>query len=146
MKCTLLCPTVVHSHHSLSPFSPFTGAIQQRVFVHGANDFEGCITLSMRFRWHSEGSGCVSCRRCRRHRHQPCINTMIEESHLTTLLYLDVSKGVQCVGNGAVLELKQNSSVTSCRQTRFSQPTSRQATRRTSSCALQNAWPECLTP
>ena len=28
MKCTLLfCPTVVHSHHSLSPFSPFTGAI-----------------------------------------------------------------------------------------------------------------------
>ena len=25
MKCTLLCPAVVHSHHS--PFSPFTGAI-----------------------------------------------------------------------------------------------------------------------
>ncbi|XRB11499.1 hypothetical protein RI054_02g13320 [Pseudoscourfieldia marina] len=26
-KCTLLYPAVVHSHHSLSPFSPFTGAI-----------------------------------------------------------------------------------------------------------------------
>ena len=27
MKCALLCPAVVHSHHSLSPFSAFTGAI-----------------------------------------------------------------------------------------------------------------------
>ena len=26
-KFTLLYPAVVHSHHSLSPFSPFTGAI-----------------------------------------------------------------------------------------------------------------------
>ena len=47
------------------PFTPFTFTIQPihrchslRVFVHGAGDFEGCITLSGRFRWLSEVSGC----------------------------------------------------------------------------------------
>ena len=46
------------------PFTPFTFTIQPihrchslRVFVHGAGDFEGCITLSGRFRWLSEVSG-----------------------------------------------------------------------------------------
>ena len=65
-------PEIPHSvmklHCTLSsgcPFTSFTFTIQSihrchslRVFVHGAGDFEGCITLSGRFRKRSEGSGC----------------------------------------------------------------------------------------
>ena len=32
MKLHFICPTVVHSHHSRSPFSPFTGAIHCAFF------------------------------------------------------------------------------------------------------------------
>jgi len=73
------------------PFTPFTAA---RFFVHGADDFEETVG-----RGRAPLATC--CRCCRRHRHQPCNNTMAEESH-----YLEVCKGVQFVGKGAVLELR----------------------------------------
>ena len=60
--------SVMKLHISLSngrTFTSFTSIIQPihrchslRVFVHGAGDFEGCITLSGSFRKRSEGSGC----------------------------------------------------------------------------------------
>ena len=107
-KCTLLCSAVVHSHHSLSPFSAFTGAIHSlRAFVHGAGDFEGCITLSGRFRWLSEVSGCdlfslMSLPA------PPTVHQHVDSRvALTTLpAARGVSRGVQRVGKGAVLELR----------------------------------------
>ena len=96
------------------PFTSFTFTIQPihrchslRVFVHGAGDFEGCITLSGRFRWRSEGSGCdlfslmPSPAPPTVHQHDDSRVT------LTTLPAARVvSRGVQRVGKGAVLELK----------------------------------------
>ena len=109
-------------HISLSngrPFTSFTFTIQPihrchslRVFVHGAGDFEGCITLSGRFRWRSEGSGCdlfslmSSPSPPTVHQHDDSRVT------LTTLPAARVvSKGVQRVGKGAVLELRLQSCI-----------------------------------
>ena len=109
-------------HISLSngrPFTSFTFTIQPihrchslRVFVHGAGDFEGCITLSGRFRWLSEVSGCdlfslmPSPAPPTVHQHDDSRVT------LTTLPAARVvSRGVQRVGKGAVLELRLQSCI-----------------------------------
>ena len=104
------------------PFTPFIFTIQPihrchslRVFVHGAGDFEGCITLSVRFRWRSEGSGfdLFSLMSLPSpptvHQHDDSRVT------LTTLPAARVvSRGVQRVGKGAVLELRLQSCI--CKQ------------------------------
>ena len=88
MKCTLLCPAVVRSHHSLSPFSPFTGAIHctflyiAQVISKFVSLYQGAFVGVVR----SPDATCFRC--CHRHRHQPCINTMTQGSHLTSLLYV----------------------------------------------------------
>ena len=101
------------------PFTPFTFTIQPihrchslRVFVHCAGDFEGCITLSGRFRWLSEVSGCdlfsllSSPSPPTVHQHDDSRVT------LTTLPAARVvSRGVQRVGKGAVLELRLQSCI-----------------------------------
>ena len=101
------------------PFTSFTFTIQPihrchslRVFVHGAGDFEGCITLSGRFRKRSEGSGCdlfslmSSPAPPTVHQHDDSRVT------LTTLPAARVvSKGVHRVGKGDVLELRLQSCV-----------------------------------
>ena len=109
-------------HFSLSngrPFTSFTFTIQPihrchslRVFVHCGGDFEGCITLSGRFRWRSEGSGCdlFSLMSLSSpptvHQHDDSRVT------LTTLPAARVvSRGVQRVGKGAVLELRLQSCI-----------------------------------
>ena len=104
------------------PFTPFTFTIQPihrchslRVFVHGAYDFEGCITLNFiraLFVWRSEVSGCdlfsfMS---------SPAPPTMHQHDDsrvtLTTLPAARVvSRGVQFVGKGAVLELRLQSCI-----------------------------------
>ena len=106
-------------HISLSngrPFTSFTFTIQPihrchslRVFVHCAGDFEGCITLSGRFRWRSEGSGCdlfslmPSPAPPTVHQHDDSRVT------LTTLPAARVvSRGVQRVGKGDVLVASAN--------------------------------------
>ena len=114
--------SVMKLHISLSngrPFTSFTFTIQPihrchslRVFVHCAGDFEGCITLSGRFRWRSEGSGCdlfslmPSPAPPTVHQHDDSRVT------LTTLPAARVvSRGVQRVGKGAVLELRLQSCI-----------------------------------
>ena len=106
------CPAVVHSHHSLSPFSPFTGAIHCAFLYICEGDFEGCITLSGRFRKRSEVSGCdlfslmLSPAPPTVHQHDDSRVT------LTTLPAARVvSRGVQRVGKGAVLELRLQSCI-----------------------------------
>ena len=127
MACTLLCATVVRYDPSFSnevyftlssgcPFTPFTFTIQPihrchslRVFVHCAGDFEGCITLSGRFRKRSEGSGCDMFS----FMSSPAPPTMHDSRvTLTTLPAARVvSRGVQFVGKGAVLELRLQSCI-----------------------------------
>ena len=101
------------------PFTPFTFTIQPihrchslRVFVHCADDFEGCITLSGRFRWLSEVSGCdlfslmSSPAPPTVHQHDDSRVT------LTTLPAARVVfREVHRVGKGAVLELRLQSCI-----------------------------------
>ena len=96
------------------PFTPFTFTIQPihrchslRVFVHCGGDVEAFITLSGRFRWLSEVSGCDLFSLMSLpspptvHQHDDSRVT------LTTLPAARVvSKGVHRVGKGAVLELR----------------------------------------
>ena len=96
------------------PFTPFTFTIQPihrchslRVFVHCGGDVEAFITLSGRFRWLSEVSGCdlfslMSLPA------PPTVHQHVDSRvALTTLpAARGVSRGVQRVGKGAVLELR----------------------------------------
>ena len=108
MKCTLLCPAVVHSHHSLSPFSPFTGAIHC-AFLYIAQVISKVVSLYQGAFVSVVRAPVATCfRLCRRQRHQPC---MTQGSHLLLYLQLEYLKGVQRVGKGAVLELRLQSCI-----------------------------------
>ena len=101
------------------PFTPFTFTIQPihrchslRVFVHCGGDVEAFITLSGRFRWLSEVSGCdlfslMSLPA------PPTVHQHVDSRvALTTLpAARGVSRGVHRVGKGAVLELRLQSCV-----------------------------------
>ena len=70
MKCALLYPAVVHSHHSLSPFhSPFTGA-NHCAFLYMAQVISKVVSLYQgAFVGIVRAPVAACCRCCRRHRH-----------------------------------------------------------------------------